>query len=272
MVDPQENPRPFSDCRCWSLSSLSPPVRCSRVISSREGEPVPMPYCEGHLEKGDPAVRVASHHLAGKCLVAAIDLPKNYKLLFHGMRGKCQTSEKEDRAISYYPPQRSTGRNHDGDGRIVNYNGVLNPAATGDVIQFAACPGPGEYSNMKSTFEYFGVRNGRRGGLKFVTTEVVPKGTQLVHWYGPGWWSARGVKRLDVGTENMPVPKRSDRGNDKRRGHRPAPRNVTMGKENKKGVVSRTKTNAKTKTKAKPNKNTKMQMKMEGIQRAMATR
>jgi hypothetical protein len=86
-----------------------------------------------------------------------------------------------------------------------NYNGVLNPGGTGDVVQYAACPGPNERQNMRSFFQYFGLRNGEIGGLEFVTLMPVPKNTQLLHWYGSDWWSARGLKRQDVGTKRYPA-------------------------------------------------------------------
>ena len=60
----------------------------------------------------------------------------------------------------------------------------------------------------RSTFQYWGNRNGKTGGLEFVTLEKVPKNTQLCHWYGAGWWSARDVKRKDVATKKYPAPKR----------------------------------------------------------------
>ena len=91
-----------------------------------------------------------------------------------------------------------------------NYNGVLNPGETTDIIQFAACPGPNERQNMKSTFQYFGLRNGIMGGLEFITVEPIPKNTQLLHWYGSSWWSERGIKRCDVGSAKYPAPRRHE--------------------------------------------------------------
>merc|ERR1711966_300404 len=141
----------------------------------REGEIIPIPYCNVHLKSGDGALKVVKHPIAGKCLVARYRLPAKYKIVFHGKRGRCQTCDKEDRAISYYPPNKDTGRNKDSNGNIsVNYNGVLNPGGTGDMIQYAACPGPGERQNMRSTFHYWGIRNGTIGGLEFMTLEPIP--------------------------------------------------------------------------------------------------
>jgi len=195
--------------QCWAHKRSG--FRCLSMVESREGEPIPIPYCEAHLKSGDAAVKVVSHPFAGKTLVANWALPKDYRMVFWGYRGKCPTSNKEDRSISYYPPNRKTGRNlipHTRTLKTDNYNGVLNPKGTGDILQYAACPGPSERQNMRSTFQYFGLRNGNVGGLEFITLEEIPKNTQLCHWYGKGWWSARGIKRQDVATEKYPAPKR----------------------------------------------------------------
>jgi hypothetical protein len=183
-------------------------------VKSREGEPIPVPYCDVHLRTGDGALRVVNHPLFGRALVARYDLPRGYRMSYWGIRGRCQSCDVEDRAISYYPPDPGSGTNIDPTvegGRTLrrhNYNGVLNPGGTGDVIQYAGCPGINEVQNMRSTFHYFGLRNGVMGGLEFVTLMPVPKNTQLLHWYGSGWWSERGIKRQDVGTRNYPAPLR----------------------------------------------------------------
>jgi len=198
--------------QCWAHSHTG--KRCRAKISSREGEPIPVPYCDRHLKSGDGAIRVVNHPLFGKALVARYDLPANYRMAYWGMRGRCQTCDVEDRAISFYPPNSVTGTNIDPKvegGRTLktdNYNGVLNPGGTGDVVQFAGCPGPKERQNMRSTFQYWGCRNGDVGGLEFVTLMPIPKNTQLLHWYGSGWWSERGIKRQDVGTTRYPAPLR----------------------------------------------------------------
>merc|ERR1712176_577325 len=115
------------------------------------------------------------------------------------MRGRCLSCSKEDRSISYYPPQLS-GRNKCNGSIVRNYNGVLNPIGTGDIVQFAACPGPLERQNMRSTFQYWGKRNGQMGGLEFVTLESIHANTQLCHWYGSNWFTARNIQRRNVGT------------------------------------------------------------------------
>jgi len=239
--------------QCWAHTRSG--HRCTTFVKRRTNNrdgPIPIPYCNRHLASGDGAVKVVKYkykvkttstsasastststtstnrvqEVVGHCLVARIPLPPKYRLGFHGHRGRCQHSMIEDRAISFYPPN-SKGNNKDKDGNQngSNYNGVLNPGGTGDVIQFAACPGPNERQNMRSTFTYWGKRNGDYGGLEFKTLEVIPQNTQLCHWYGSGWWSARGVKRFDIGTVKYPAPLRlrrqrvldTDAGNNHRR-------------------------------------------------------
>jgi hypothetical protein len=122
------------------------------MVHSREGEPVPVPYCDKHLMAGDGALKRVSHPFAGHCLVARYDLPKNYRMALFGNRGRCKTSDKEDRSVSFYPPDQRTGRNYypwTKTLRTDNYNGVLNPAGTGDLLQFASCPGPAERQNIR---------------------------------------------------------------------------------------------------------------------------
>eukprot|EP00579_Thalassiosira_antarctica_P018520 CAMPEP_0201948064 /NCGR_PEP_ID=MMETSP0903-20130614/55268_1 /ASSEMBLY_ACC=CAM_ASM_000552 /TAXON_ID=420261 /ORGANISM="Thalassiosira antarctica, Strain CCMP982" /LENGTH=204 /DNA_ID=CAMNT_0048491229 /DNA_START=95 /DNA_END=709 /DNA_ORIENTATION=- len=139
--------------QCWAHSHTG--KRCTSNVSSRDGEPIPIPYCDRHLKAGDGALKVVNHPLFGKALVARYDLPAKYRMAYWGIRGRCQTCDIEDRAISFYPPNRVSGTNIDPKiegGRTLktdNYNGVLNPGETGDVIQYAGCPGPNEKQNMR---------------------------------------------------------------------------------------------------------------------------
>lgn len=207
---PQKPATKRQPVQCWALKRCG--TRCATICKPREGEPIPIPYCDKHLQDGaDYALQVVDHPIADKCLVARYDLPKNYRMVFFGNRGKCPTSDKEDRSISYYPPNPTTGSNLLPGTRTLkrnNYNGVLNPKDTADVLQYAACPGPNERQNIRSTFRYWGVRNGEVGGLEFVTLEEIPKHTMLLHWYGQGWWEARNIQRIDVGLPQYPAPLR----------------------------------------------------------------
>ena len=61
---------------------------------------------------------------------------------------------------------------------------------------------------MRSTDTYYGQRNGELCGLEFVTTRPIAQNEQLTHWYGPGWFKVREIKRTDVGTKRYPAPRR----------------------------------------------------------------
>lgn len=143
--------------QCWALCRNK--QRCKAIVKSREGEPIPIPYCNRHLKCGDYALRVVEHPFAGKCIVARFDLPPKYRMAFHGIRGKCPTSDKEDRSISFYPPNQKTGSNYYPNTRTLkndNYNGVLNPKHTSDILQYAANPGKNERQNCRSVSSPFG--------------------------------------------------------------------------------------------------------------------
>ena len=208
-VKPQGSATLRSPVRCWALCRNR--NRCKAIVQSREGEPIPIPYCNSHLKHGDYALKIIDHPFAGKCAVARYDLPAKYRLIFHGKRGKARTSDKDDRSMSFYPPNPKTGSNYIPSTRTQrtdNYNGVLNPKGTGDLMQFASAPGPGERQNCKSTFKYFGKRNGVLGGMEFISVEAIPRNTMILFNYGPGWWAARDMSPSDVGTKQFPAPKR----------------------------------------------------------------
>ena len=149
VVEPQQsftlNPKTW---KCWAHSIHG--HRCTSFVKIRNGEPIPVPYCDKHLLNGDGALKVVNHGLLGKCLIARYTLPSKYRLVYHGYRGKCHNCDKEDRAISFYPPNSKTGKNTTTDPNpnngnssktniTNNYNGVLNPDGTGCMIQFCKC-------------------------------------------------------------------------------------------------------------------------------------
>ena len=41
--------------QCWAHSRNG--KRCTAVVPNREGEPIPIPYCEQHLKSGDGALK-----------------------------------------------------------------------------------------------------------------------------------------------------------------------------------------------------------------------
>jgi len=57
-----------STVQCWAHTKQG--IRCQIMVHSREGEPVPIPYCDRHLKYGDGALKVVNHPFAGKALVA----------------------------------------------------------------------------------------------------------------------------------------------------------------------------------------------------------
>ena len=71
-IMPQRPPAYGSRCadsvQCWAHSKTG--TRCNRMVKSREGEPVPIPYCDAHLDSADGALKVVNHPFAGKALVA----------------------------------------------------------------------------------------------------------------------------------------------------------------------------------------------------------
>lgn len=206
ILEPQKSTTTKRSTQCWAHCRNG--KRCKNtIVESREGEPIPIPYCTTHLKHGDGALKVVSHPIVGKVLIARYTLPKKYRMAFIGIRGRSKCWKYDDRSIAFYPPDKITGRNSYNEAK---YNGVLIPNDTGDVMQYASCPGPNERQNIKSTFQYFGKWNCKFGGLEFVTIESIEKGTQLCHWYGAGWWNARkGVmKRCNVGTKRYPAPLR----------------------------------------------------------------
>ena len=75
------------------------------TVTFREGEPIP-----GVIKAVVGAFEVVSHTFAGKALVVRYDLPAKYHVAYRGKRRKCLPSDKEDRAISYNPPNEITGR------------------------------------------------------------------------------------------------------------------------------------------------------------------
>ena len=196
----QKRPKQGEALQCIAASKSG--KRCTaRVHAREEGEEWPIPWCDAHMRTGDGAVKRGKHPRCGDVLVARMAIPKGYRLVYWGRRDRCPRCDKEDRCVSFYPMSKHTGERS-------AYNGVINPGGTDDVMQFASCPGPNELCNMRSTDTYYGQRNGELCGLEFVTTRPIAPNEQLTHWYGPGWFKVREIKRTDVGTKRYPAPRR----------------------------------------------------------------
>ena len=157
----------------------------------------PVPYCEKHLRWGDGAFKVHKHPKGyGKILVARYNLPKGYRMVYHGVRKTtgqdADLDPDEDRTLWFYPGNDSE-----------RVNGYIDPSpCPGSVLQFAANGGPGEVANIRQSNRGFGRRNGDYAGMEYVSTMPIPAGWQLVHNYGSEWWKDRPeIVRSNVGTE-----------------------------------------------------------------------
>jgi hypothetical protein len=64
-IIPQSRPK-ASDTKiqCWAHSRSG--TRCTASVTSREGEPIPIPYCDRHLKTGDGALKVVNHPTFGR--------------------------------------------------------------------------------------------------------------------------------------------------------------------------------------------------------------
>ena len=219
--------------QCWAHSRAG--GRCPRWVRPREGEPLPIPYCEQHLESGDGAFKVVEHpkiKQLGKILVARFDLPAGYQMCFWGDRAACPWVFEDDRTLQY---KSGKARRHP--------NGVIDPSKRlGSLLQvgarllylpaadsstasltgataprsrrraqFMSSPGVEEVQTVASCSgpgAYFGKHCGNLVGQRCKTAMPIPKDTQLAFQYGAEWFKIRGLPRLSIGTERYPVPTR----------------------------------------------------------------
>mmetsp|Transcript_105636 Transcript_105636/g.340681 ORF Transcript_105636/g.340681 Transcript_105636/m.340681 type:complete len:224 (-) Transcript_105636:94-765(-) len=159
-----------------------------------------VPYCKEHMRSGDPSLCVVEHHLAGKILVAARDLPKGYRAALWG-----RLKRKKE--------MRSAGMEWAFDFQ----NGwMLDPTGCkGSLVQFCACPGPNEAAAVLATSTSW-TDAGDYGSWVFVTKEALPRHWQLTMQYGnnskgsEAFFTERGLTRVDVGTELYPALRRKD--------------------------------------------------------------
>jgi len=166
-----------------------------RTSFTSKHKATPVPYCEKHLKLGDDALKVYMHPKGfGKILVARFNLPKGYRMVYHGLRrstgSDADLDPDEDRTLWFYPTPGG------------DVNGYLDPTTcSGSLLQFAANGGPGEVANLRQNDRAFGYRNGAYGGMEYEAKMWIPAGTQLVHHYGSSWWKDRPeLTRCNVGT------------------------------------------------------------------------
>ena len=174
---------------CWALDKSGTP--CEKKAQKK----CPVPYCAKHLWVGDDAFSTTEHPLGiGKILIANFDLPKNYKMVYFGTRKPVRKLNKlrKDYMLSFWQG-----------------GGVIDPqdCPVSSKLQYMSNPGPAERSNVTCTDRMFGdTRDEGIVGREYKTTEFIPKGTQMLQFYGPQWFASRDMEKINVGTNKYPAP------------------------------------------------------------------
>ncbi len=180
---------------CWALDKTGTP--CEKKTQKK----CPVPYCSKHLRIGDDAFSTREHPLGiGKILIANYDLPKNYKMVYFGTRKPVRKLNKlrKDYMLSFWKG-----------------GGVIDPqdCPKSSKLQYMSNPGPAERSNVTCTDRMFGdTRDEGIVGREYKTTEFIPKGTQMLQFYGPQWFASRDMEKINVGTKKYPAPLKRKRG------------------------------------------------------------
>lgn len=157
-------------------------------------------YCKHHMQVGDPSLRVASHKLAGKILVAARDLPKGYRIPLWG-------PVKKDRDMKH----KSFEWAFDLGG-----GSCIDPTpCKGSLVQYCPCAGPNEVAVVLAANNQV-MRADKYGSWFFMIGQDLPKNYQLTMQYGASkkeadsFFEERGIKRVDVGTKAHPAVRRKN--------------------------------------------------------------
>ena len=180
---------------CWAMDKSGTP--CKKKTQKK----CPVPYCSKHLRCGDDAFSTREHPLGiGKILIANFDLPKNYKMVYFGTRKPVRKLNKlrKDYMLSFW-----------------RGGGVIDPqdCPVSSKLQYMSNPGPQERSNVTCTNRMFGdTRDEGIVGREYKTTEFIPKGTQMLQFYGPQWFASRDIEKINVGTKKYPAPLKRKRG------------------------------------------------------------
>ena len=180
---------------CWAMDKSGTP--CKKKTQKK----CPVPYCSKHLRCGDDAFSTREHPLGiGKILIASFDLPKNYKMVYFGTRKPVRKLNKlrKDYMLSFW-----------------RGGGVIDPqdCPVSSKLQYMSNPGPQERSNVTCTNRMFGdTRDEGIVGREYKTTEFIPKGTQMLQFYGPQWFASRDIEKINVGTKKYPAPLKRKRG------------------------------------------------------------
>jgi hypothetical protein len=192
---------------CWGTEANGKP--CTEKVNTHGREETMnglewahLPYCKTCFDCGDPSVKAIPHPttpMIGNILVAQRDLPKGYRFVYWGSRvtGKAKQAvmKTDDRLIEFLYGEK--------------YCGDIDPGPhKGSVMQFAGSPGPNEYFNMVCSPEHFGLMDDKTVGRMYYLIDDVPKGHQIAHDYGKGWFEQRGMKPINIDDPTYPVPKK----------------------------------------------------------------
>jgi len=185
------------------------PVKGRGCISTRlDGSPCPyprdvphLPHCKRCMRKGDPSLKIVKHPKFGKCLIAARDLPKGYKVIWYGKRHG----------------NHKTVPDPDWEWALTSSKGIINarPFKESSLMAYAQCAGPSEIATLNYSPD-FDVLLAKEDVtcLVFMLLCDLPKNHQVVHIYDQGpktadiWFKERGIKRCDVGCKKFPAIKK----------------------------------------------------------------
>jgi len=178
-------------CIATSLSGM----RCMKPADVKS-----VPYCKRCRDKGDPSFRVVQHPKCGKILIAARKIPKGYRAALWGRLFKLKDIKEKNLEWSFEMGQGTY---------------LVDPCdEKGSLLQFCACPGPGEAAAVYS-------EPGRRwgdgfGSRSFTLPFGLKKSWQVTLQYGDNtheseqFFKDRGIRRMDVGTTKYPALRRKD--------------------------------------------------------------
>ena len=106
---------------------------------------------------------------------------------------------------------------------------AIDPTPLGEAaqLQYMSNPGPNEVSNNRSILCLLSAKRapGTIVGREFILSRAVPRGMQLLQWYGADWFSSRDIKRMDVGCSLFPAERKRGREIARRRDERRSERN-----------------------------------------------
>jgi len=167
-----------------------------------DGKPCPgvranpyVPYCQKHIDQGDPSLKVVKHPKYGKMLVAARNLPSNYHMGLYGARKTKKQMSDDNMNWAFETAQF----------------GFIDPDGYEAQLKYCQCPGPNEIVTVGfSSIHELIDKTSKMGSMMFKTKRALPKKHQLVMMYSDSvsatdtFFRERGITRADVGTPEYP--------------------------------------------------------------------